>query len=142
MRYLLILFILADLFLFHLSASEAADRIFYGENDSGTYYYKERMRQPSGNVRQVWIKTVLTHEGVKNLKKKSPAVKDADKIRINMLLSEVDCPAKQFRILKGSSYDSSGHKITSFDYIKAGEAKWKDIPADSSTAVLSEALCR
>lgn len=138
----MMLFILSDLFLFHFSASEAADWIFYGENDSGTYYHKERMRQPSGNVRQVWIKNVLTHEGVKNLRKKSPAVKDADKIRINMLLSEVDCSAKQFRILKGTSYDLSGHKITSFDYIKAGEVKWKDIYADSSTAVLSEALCR
>ena len=143
MRYFLMLFILAYLFLFHFSASEAADWIFYGESGSGTYYYdKEGMRQLPGNIRQVWIKNVLTSVGVKNLTKKSPAVKDADKIRINMLLTEVDCSAKQFRILKGTSYDSSGHKITSFDYIKAGEAKWEEIVAGSSTEMLSKALCK
>jgi len=125
------------------STAEGADWILYGESSSGTYYYdKQGMTQLSGNIRQVWIRNVLTSVGVKNLTKKSPAVKDAGKIRINMLLTEVDCSAKQFRILKGTSYDSSGHKITSFDYIKAGEAKWEVIIAGSSTEMLSKALCK
>ena len=135
--------LLLGILFFVCATAEGADWVFYGESDSGTYYYdKEGMRQLPGNIRQVWIENVLTSVGVKNLTKKSPAVKDADKIRINMLLTEVDCSAKQFRILKGTSYDSSGHKITSFDYIKAGEAKWEEIVAGSSTEMLSKALCK
>ena len=125
------------------STAEGADWIFYGESSSGTYYYdKEGMKQHSENVRQVWIKNARTREGAKNLKKKYPAVKGVDKIRVDMLLAEVNCSARQFRLLKGVSYDSSGHKITSFDYSEAGKAKWEGIIADSSTEMLSQALCK
>ena len=125
------------------STAEGAGWIPYGESDSGTYFYdKESIRQPSGNIRQVWIKNVLTPEGAKNYKKKYPAVKGADKISVDMLLVEVNCSARLFRVLNGSSYDSSGRTITSFDYIKTGEAKWKGIIAGSSTEMLSQALCK
>lgn len=142
MGHFLMTTIVVSLFLF-LSAAEAAVWTAYGESASGTYYYdKEGMRQLSGNVWQVWIKNVLTREGAKNYKKKYPAVKGVDKISVDMLLVEMDCMKRQFRLLNGVSYDSSGNKITSFDYIKAGEAKWEVIIAASSTEMLSKALCK
>lgn len=123
--------------------AEGADWILYGEGNDGSFFYdRQGMRQVQGKVRQVWIKKVLTPEGTRNYKKKYPAVKGAEKISADMLLIEVDCSKKQFRMLKGTSYDSSGHEVTSFDYVKTGAMHWEMIGAESSAAALSEAVCK
>jgi len=115
--------------IFGLVKSEGVDWIPYGETTQAPIItikkawdsFQERETSMDKECPDAW-------RG-KKPQEEIPSGEDADKIRINMPLRKWIVLAKQFRILKGTSYDSSGHEITTFDYIKAREAKWEVIIA-------------
>ncbi len=127
------------------SIAEGTDWTFLGKSNMGTVYYdKFGIKQLSGNVIKVLVKTAYSSEGVKEFWDAFPQVDRAESVSYTLYTYEVKCLEDSFRSIKAITYNSSDSAIkgTDLDYIKTGQAVWEHITPGSMMALLSEKSCK
>jgi len=127
------------------SRAEGTDWTFLGKSNMGTVYYdKFGIKQLSGNVIRVLVKTDYSSEGVREFREAFPEVDRAESVSYTLYTYEVKCFEDSFRSIEATTYNSSDTAIkgTDLDYVKTGQTVWEHITPGSMMALLSEKSCR
>jgi len=141
----ILLSLLIVVLLMNCAIAEGTDWTLLGKSNTGTVYYdKYGIKQLSGNVIRVMVKTAYSSEGVKEFMEAFPQVDRAETVSYTLYTYEVKCFEDSFRSIKATTYNSSEGVIkgTDLDYIETGQAEWEHITPNSMMALLSETSCK
>ncbi len=90
--------------------ARAEDVVFLGKFTGGDYYYARDSihRLKDGKVR-VWVNLVFSKEAIESMGGTFPEIKD--KMYRDVILYEIDCWERRYRIMQYAIYDKSGNVL-------------------------------
>jgi hypothetical protein len=100
------------------------------------YYDAQSITRPSENVVRVWVKHVYTEEGVMDMV--GSFGKIYENLSYSLILNEINCVEKKYRILSAYAKDNKGKVIHSSN----DPTSWDFLPPDSMGDRLSKEVCK
>jgi len=131
------------IFLLFANQAWAADWIYYAPMSTGHMYYdKSSIKKVNKNIIRVWTKTIFIENGKKQyfsfLKSIGKAPDNPDMLNYQLVLVEIDCVNKKYRISSLSIYDEKDSILAS---LPKPSDQWIDIPPNTQMEILKNEVC-
>lgn len=88
----------------------AEDVVFFGKSSGGDFYYdRESIHRLDNGKFHVWVNLVFSKEAIESMGGTFPDIKE--KMYRDVILYEIDCWEKRYRIMQYAIYDKSGNVL-------------------------------
>ncbi len=126
-------------------AAASSDWLEYGRSNKGDVYSynKTSIKQRTADVLQVWEKKIISdksrEEDIEYYRSQRLSTKGYEKLSYKLILQEIDCKKKTYRILSIIEYDTDDHVLDSLSFDKPD---WGSITPGSVIDALRGKVCK